>query len=539
MRRLLILFGLLIAGAAVAKPLDVREIWQPLPHPSIPLRSPVLTGAEPPADGPPEGAPNVIMITVDTWRADRLSLYGSDRKTSPWLDALAEQAVVFDRASAPAPWTWPTMVSLAAGVPPRSHGAVKPDTPLCEEADTLAEVLYAGGWRTGFAGVNTYFEPPEAGYRQGFEFFWAGGLAVAESVLEYSSYFLDGVGPEPFFLHAHFFDPHCPYDPEESVLAEVRAVPQGHRGRGKGKAIRMEAMEVATCHYVPPVPSHVHEEEIKAYKPSLDLQDYLDYYDAELLETDRAMARLQERLEKDGLWDNSWVVITGDHGEEFGEHGDVGHGNALHPEVVWVPLVIKPPRGAPFQPGHRSEPVSLVDVPATLAAAVGRPAPASWQGRDLGPTLRGEAMAPRPVVTETFYRDKAWSASVEWDGMRLVVSGTHPPRAQLYLADDRLEDEDAFADDDLHLRVRAAGLAGLLRQELQGMTARRLCDVGTMELDPTHWEALRELGYVVGRGPEEEPPLQEQEPPPEDPEPPLPPDQDLAPEEDPNKRVQD
>jgi arylsulfatase A-like enzyme len=520
MRRLLLLPVLLIAGVAVGKPLDVRDIWQPLPHPSIPLRSPVLTGAEPPATSPPEGSPNVVLITVDTWRADRLHLYGSARPTSPWLDAVAAEGVVFDRATAPAPWTWPTMVSLAAGVPPRSHGAVKPDVPLCEEAETLAEVLRDGGWRTGFAGVNTYFEPPEAGYRQGFEFFWAGGLAVADSVLEYSGYFLDGAGPEPFFLHAHFFDPHCPYDPEDPVLAEVKAVEQGHRGAGTPPPLSLDELEIAPCHYVPPVPPDVQEEAIKAYTPSLDRQDYFDSYDAELLETDRGMAKLQARMAKDGLWDTSWVIVTGDHGEEFGEHLDVGHGNDVPVESTWVPLVIKPPKGVDFAPGRRDMPVSLVDVPATIAAALGRPRPASWQGRDLGPALRGEAMPPRPVISETFYRDRSWAAAVEWSGMRLIVGGREPVPARIYRAEDRMEDFDGFLGDDEHLRLRAHGLAGLLRQQLQDQSARRICDAGTMAVDPMHWEALRRLGYVVGQPEEEEPPEHLPEPPTEAPEPP-------------------
>lgn len=496
-RRLLPFSILLIAGLAVAKPLDVREIWQPLPHPSIPLRTPVLTGAEPPAESPPDGSPSVLLITVDTWRADRLSLHGSKRQTSPWLDALAKEAVVFDRATAPTSWTWPTVVTLASGMPPRSHGASRPDIAMCDEADTLAEVLYDGGWRTGFSGVNTYFEPPEAGYRQGFEFFWAGGLAVSDSVLEYADYFLEGVGPEPFFLHTHFFDPHCPYDPEESVLAEIKAVDQPHRGLAAAPPIDKERLGMAACHFVPPVSPELHEKDLLDYRPSLVLQDYLDYYDAELLETDRALARLQALLEKEGRWDNTWVVITGDHGEEFGEHGEVGHGLTLHPETTWVPLVIRPPKGAAFTPGRVDTPVSLADVPATIAAALGRPLPGSWQGRDLGPALRGEALDPVPVLSETVYAHDSWGAAVEWQGMRLVVSGNWPRKAEIYRTNDRLDSVDGFGGDDRYLTLRAAGLAGLLRQELQAQSARSLCETGSMEVDPTHWEALRKLGYVV------------------------------------------
>ncbi len=535
MRRLLLVPVLLLLLAAV--PLDVREIWQPLPHPSLAIRDPVLTGVKPPKAGPPDGAPNVVLLTVDTWRADRLSLHGSARQTSPWLDDFAKNAVVFERARAPSPWTWPTMVSLATGLHPRSHGVLKPDHLLCKEADTLAEVMHRGGWRTGFSGVNTYFEPEDNGFRQGFEFFWVGGSGIYDKVLEYSRYFLDGVADEPFMLHTHFFDAHCPYDPAEAILRRMQETEQGPIGLQPGDTLPPFDFELeasSTCHSVPPLPEHLHEVELLAFKPSRDRQDYLDYYDAELVETDTGMAELQKVLEQAGHWDDSWIIITGDHGEEFGEHGDIGHGDNVHADTTWVPLIIRPPKGVEFQPGRIATPVSLVDVPVTILEALGRPVPAAMQGRSLVPAIRGEGLAPQPVVSETMYRNDSWGAAVDWAGRRFVVGGT-PPMGHVYTSDDAMELRDGLRGDDLHLQARAHGLAAMLRNELQALSAQRVCASAKLEVDPTHWQALQKLGYVV----EDEPELQPEEPPTEAPEPPLQDGSDLPPEEDPDKRVQD
>ena len=534
MRRLILVPVLLLLLAAT--PLDVREIWQPLPHPSMPIRDPVLTGLGPPTQGPPDGSPNVVLITVDTWRADRLGLHGSARDTSPWLDAFATNAVVFDRARAPAPWTWPTMVSLATGLHPRSHGVIKPDHLLCAEADTLAEAMHRGGWRTGFSGVNTYFEPEANGYRQGFEFFWVGGSGIYDKVLEYARYFLDGAGRDPFFLHTHFFDPHCPYDPAEALLRRMQETPQGAVGLRDGDKLppfEFELQVSSTCHSVPPLPEHLHEAELLSFKPSHDRQDYFDYYDAELVEVDTGMAELQKALEESGDWDDSWVVITGDHGEEFGEHGAIGHGENVHAETTWVPLVIRPPKGVEFKPGRVATPVSLVDVPVTILAALGRAVPSAMQGRSLLPALQGQDLDPKPVLTETLYRRDSWGASIDWSGLRFVVGGA-PAKGHVFTADDPMEIRDGLVTGELHLQARAHGLAALLREELQALSAQRVCSSAQLEVDPTHWEALQKLGYLV----EDEPELVPEEPPTEAPEPPLrapnPP-----PEPDPDKRVQD
>ena len=488
---------LLVPLSGTAAPRDLTAIWQPAPHPSMPSRVQVLTAVDAPTATPPTDAPHVVLVTIDTWRADRLGLYGSPRPTSPWLEEFAQEAVVFERAIAPSSWTWPTMASLASGMYPRGHGAMVPDSPMCTEVDTLAEVFHDGGWRTGFVGSNTYFEPDEAGYRQGFEYYYASGSESAKTVLTYAGYFLDGgwTGSEPFFLHLHFFDPHCPYDPEGSSVATVRQVDFGPTDWGNDPVPRVDWDMIGHACHILPVLDSASTTPLDQHPLATDMTEYLDHYDAELLEMDRSLKLLKAVLSATGAWDDAWVVITGDHGEEFGEHGRLGHGDNLHAESSWVPLLIRPPGGT--QGRRVATPVSLVDIPTTLASVAGLAVPSSWDGRDLGAAMRDEPLEPAPVFSETVYKSDSWTALMVDPDLRLSVHGLLP-EASLFEASDRMDRRDLFEQPgDLARRVRAASMAGRLRRELQCQTVTRVCEGGQMELDPTHWDALKTLGYTV------------------------------------------
>jgi hypothetical protein len=491
--------ALLLPLGGNAAPRDLTANWQPAPHPSMPERVQVLTDVDTPLTSPPEGSPHVVLVTVETWRADRLGLYGSPRPTSDWLDELATDAWVFDRATAPSSWTWPTMSSIASGKYPRGHGATRMDAPLCSEAETLAETFHDGGWRTGFVGSNEYFEPYENNFRQGFEFYFASGSELAGRVLEYSGYFLDGgwTGSDPFFLHVHFFDPHCPYVPSDSNLARVLEVPYGPTDWGSDpEPVITWDMMSAGCHAVPIMPPE-YEGPTVGWQIRSDPQDYLDVYDAELVGLDRSLMLLKATLAAAGAWDDAWVVITGDHGEGFGEHGKVGHGDDVYSESNWVPLVIRPPGGAGANAGRFTQPVSLVDVPFTLATVAGAKVPESWDGRDLSPLFRGEELPSEPVYSETVYVLDSWGAMIDDGEYRLVVEGLLP-MGHLYAASDRMDLDDLFERPmDLHTRVVAAQMAGKLHRELQCQTVRRVCEQGVMEMDPVHLEALRALGYTA------------------------------------------
>jgi len=492
-RRLLIPLGLivLLPIAVVAAPRDLKEIWDPPPHPTLPQRVPVLTGLDAPTASPAADKRNVILITVDTWRPDRLGLYGSPRPTSPWLEKMAEEAVVFERAIAPSSWTWPTMVSLISGVHPRAHGAIKPGCALCEKADTLAEVFHDAGYRTGFAGSNQYFEVQDSGFRQGFEFYFAAGDAPASRVLEYMGYFLEGAAEETFFLHLHLFDPHCPYDPSEDTLARMREVPMPVPESDERTEITWKSVGHA-CHAVPPMPRDQDIEQ-EDHPLSSDPAEFLDHYDGELAETDYALRLVRAMLAASELWDDSWVVITGDHGEEFGEHGHVGHGKNVFASTTWVPLIIRPPGGTE---GRRvSTPVSLVDIAPTLAAGEGLDVPLSWQGRDLGPALRGEDLPNLPVLAETRYLDD-WTMGLIVDDDRRFTVGGLLPIARMYDAAEPLDGANLLAQDDPEVRMQAAILAARLRSELRMQGEGAICEGATQVLDPSDWQQLKSLGYT-------------------------------------------
>jgi arylsulfatase A-like enzyme len=352
--------------------------------------------------------PDVVLITVDTWRADRLGLHGSPRATSPWLEQLASSAVVFDEAIATSSWTWPSMVSIATGLMPSQHGAILLNRTLKDEHTTLAEVFAEAGYRTLFVGSNHYLEPPDCGYQQGFGRYAAlGGGPWSRLRPELLTALNDPVGPPaaPTFLHVHLFDPHCPFAPEDAALDQVRLVPLDGRpgcdevdplcGQGR-RAPLLELMaelpgrEARAC-FLEPMDSDLARplrptgsDDLEGWTElGVDWPDILDLYDAELRETDQILAEIEQLLTERGLWREAWVAITGDHGEEFGEHGRVGHGANLTTETVRVPLLIRPPAGDSQQALRVADPVSLVDLAPTLASVAGVAAPPEWAGRDL------------------------------------------------------------------------------------------------------------------------------------------------------------
>jgi hypothetical protein len=452
----------------------------------------------------PRADVDVILITIDTWRADRLGVYGSPRSaTSKHLEEWARSGILFEQAWAPSPWTLPTMASIATGLYPSAHGAVSQDSGLCNTPDTLAEVLHASGRRTGFAGSNGYFEPAEpdprdAGLAQGFEYFWGRGLEKGPRVLEYAGYFLDGVpDDQPTFLHIHLFDPHCPYDPPKEAIQAASSAAFG-LASGADEQVREGFPAVVrvsgACHFVPVLPRGLPDREVAEMQPGTELQAYLDAYDGSLVVTDRLLGEIAKLLETHDRWRRAWIVVTGDHGEEFGDHGRLGHGKNTYAETTRVPLLIRPPLGETgWATGRRvPTPVSLVDLPVTIASLVGATVPASWQGRDLTPALRGEALAEQPILAETDYETTS----------RLLIAGG------LALHRDLVDGRRLYrlASDPnmgapLALETPEAAMAASRMDELLATRERqiaegRMCQASTRAMTPAQLEALKALGYL-------------------------------------------
>ena len=285
-------------------------------------------------------APNLVLVVLDTVRADHLAPYGYARVTTPHLDAFArDEATRFTQARSSSSWTLPSHASLFTGLLPSEHGAAYPGEtahPLRGEVVTLAERLRAAGYETAAVVANTLFIVPRLGMDQGFGHFddrrgsfvgdylalpQLAGLRLAvghtpyrsaREITEAALQWLDARSPSegrlaarPFFLMLNYMDAHRPYLPPSPF----------------DKAFSDEVPEYAL-------------------KPERKL--HLLLYDRELMHLDSQLARLLERLRERGLFENTVVVVTADHGEAFGEHGRYGHSGTLFEELVHVPLYVKP-----------------------------------------------------------------------------------------------------------------------------------------------------------------------------------------------------
>jgi len=297
----------------------------------------------------PGRTPDVILIVLDTTRADRLGMYGHTRPSSPNLDAFALDGVVYDRAWSVASWTLPAHASLLTGQYPTAHGArITPFTDqdsngsnpahLREEAVTLAELLRDGGYRAAaFAGAG--WLAPEFGLLQGYEVQDAANNRTlpAEQISNRAIRWLQRIPREqPVHLLVNYFDPHDPYDPKPPYDRYARGRPD----------VRMPGVG----------------ELIAGVKPSAEqLQKMLDLYDGEIEYMDFHVGRLLETLRRLGRYDDAMIVVIADHGELFGEHDSTGHGAWLWEELVRIPLIVKYPGGR--SAGERDDStVSTVDI---------------------------------------------------------------------------------------------------------------------------------------------------------------------------------
>jgi len=324
-----------------------------------------------------ETRPNLILVSLDTLRADRMSLHGYPRTTTPHLEAFANEAVVFDRAISPSTWTTPSHGSMFTGKLPWEHGAGSwyQGWLLGEDHLTIAELLRDAGYATaaytegglvggvmGFAqGFDQYDDGPAvAGDRSG----------VADVTFARAWEWIASQSSSPFFLFLHTFEIHAPYcSPEPEGIAFV----------DKNNAF----------------PNCVDEPDIDSEPLG---QHASDLYDGGIQYTDRLLGRFFGLLSESGLLENTVVIVTSDHGEEFHEHGKYGHNNHIYPEVIHVPLLVRLPGEDPPS-GRIDRLVSTRDLHATLGALAGVDAAKLHPGaHSLVPFLGGGGEYPREAV---------------------------------------------------------------------------------------------------------------------------------------------
>jgi arylsulfatase A-like enzyme len=308
----------------------------------------------------------VLIVSIDTLRADRLGCYGYGRETSPALDRFArERAVRFEHAIAEAPWTLPSHVTMLSGLHPLTHGVRRPDEAPADEVVMLAERLRETHYTFGVTDGGWISEP--WGFARGFESFHAADQDIERGVDVVLQYVRHRTEKGPWFGFLHTYDVHCPYDP-----------PPPYAGRFQSEGA--EPIEVA---------GRCGNPHFNATKPSPGQARFLsDRYDEDARRVDDALARLFAALDELDLWDETVVIVTSDHGEEFLEYGQIGHERTLSPEVLAVPLLVAAPG---LGPRVVDAVVGLADVVPTVLELVGRPVPPRLDGRSLVPLLRGEA----------------------------------------------------------------------------------------------------------------------------------------------------
>jgi arylsulfatase A-like enzyme len=352
----------------------------------------VACGSETEGEAPLGGAGgtpprHLILLTLDTLRADRLGLYGNERELSPTLDALAARGVRFDDAIAQAIVTPPSHASILTGLNPPRHGLrLLAGQRLAEEQTTLAELLSAAGFRTA-AFVSGKPLRPGSGLDQGFDFYDPVGKKKAErSALETNARieeWLERYRGEATFLWIHYFDPHTPYLPPESYQKEFvgRIVSRTELVHGRTQNPDTSRMDGD------PHPS------------ANAIQTMRDLYDAEVRYMDDAIAQLFAMLDAAGILESAIVAIVADHGESLGEHGYYfGHWDALY-ENARVPMILARPDG---RHGGRivGETVRTIDIMPTVLEWLSLPVPANLDGRDLTPLIEGKESNPRYAYSE-------------------------------------------------------------------------------------------------------------------------------------------
>jgi arylsulfatase A-like enzyme len=453
------------SGKAVQLSLSVeagdseRPIWAAWSAPEIVSR------------GLSQSGPDVILIVLDTLRADRLGCYGYPFDTSPNLDRFAAGAVRFERAVSQAPWTYPSHRSLFSGLFPTARGL--------DEAPKLAEVLNEAGYRTEAVtgGGQMDFR---MGFAEGFDtyrlFDWIRNPDWLGAWLESSSH-------RRRFLFLHTYEIHDPYVHAEFVEGRDGGRIRVGFGRNKFWGLR---------------------------KPVTDEEkDYVSgLYDGGIAYTDRQLGLLFERLAETGALDRSIVIVTSDHGEQFWEHGSWRHGMNLYDEQLLVPLIVRLPKSLEASLGSGAaasrvvaRQVRLVDLYPTLLDLLEIPASNPLHGRSLEPLFQGADLPPIDAFAERLNLENRDSKALRTERYKFIYSFPKARGVELGVEEYReLYDLAADPGEQVNLAERYPQQVTELEERLEALTQwlddPLLLHEGTRKLDPDLEQRLRALGYL-------------------------------------------
>ncbi len=422
--------------------------------------------------GGSQSGPDVILISLDTLRADRLGCYGYDLNTSPNLDRLASRGIRFERAVSQAPWTYPSHRSLFTGLYVTAREL--------KESPRLAEVLLEAGYRTEAltGGGQMDFR---MGFARGFDtyrvFDWIRNMPQLEEWLGRSS-------QRRRFLFLHTYEIHDPY-----IHAELAQDKEGGRARGYFDKKKWWGLRG---------------------KLTSQEKDYIgSLYDSGIAYTDRQLGALFDLLEESGALDRSIVIVTSDHGEQFWEHGTWRHGMNLYDHQIMVPLIVYLPKNLEESLGSAGDlsgavfeqQVRLIDLFPTVLDLLGIPFEHRINGRSLKPLFQGEELAPVDAFAERLNLEHRESKALRTERFKFIYSFPKPigikqgltETWELYdLARDPGE-RDNLAD---RYPEKTAELDARVRTLLELLTDPSELEEPTRELDPDLEERLRALGYL-------------------------------------------
>jgi arylsulfatase A-like enzyme len=419
--------------------------------------------------------PNIILIILDTTRADHLSCYGYHRQTSPNIDRLAEESILYTRAIAPSSWTLPSHASLFTGKFTSSHGArYDPEGPLCltdaitgpkewrvyrarglaQNEVTLAAILKQKGYTTGAVVAGPWLKKI-FGLDKGFDYYDDNDISTlngrpAKQVTSAAAGWIKQSPQKEFFLFLNYFDPHIPYSPPEDFA----------------KA------------FLPK------DANLDALKPTAENKNAV--YDAEILYMDHYIGQLLKELKADNLYDNTWIIVTADHGELLGEHNIFGHGKHLYQEELHIPMLLKYPYGE-VSPTRTELPIQLNDIFAIILERLGIALPQRIQA-SVPPVIGHPVLAevyPLPVISKR----GDWRAIFQEDlkfiwnskGKHMLFNLKYDP------------------NENVNIVRRDHQQAGMMMAQMEAYL-KTLPKPGTpapaQELDEDTKKALKSLGYV-------------------------------------------
>jgi len=383
----------------------------------------LLTSCGPPPTPAPLAGYDVLVINIDALRADHLGCYGYARDTSPFLDSLCDEGVVFERASAASTYTRESVAALFTGRLPSKTGALGWHAAPRALAPTLAERLQASGNRTGLLSNTVMLRDPafERGFDRSSHLPSRWGLSGEGERLSHAAIaFVREAKHRPYFLYLHYLDPHAPYAP-----------PEGHLQRlGRPDAGPVLGLYTDVTSDLPGLLG-------TGFGPGDSrFESLVDRYDAEISATDAALATLFRGLSELGALDRTLVVVTSDHGEEFLEHDWVDHGWSLYEETLRVPLVFWAPAALP--PERVRTRASQVDVVPTVLALLGVGDGETFDGSSIfeieGPVVRprlqerthvAELLIARRQIVRAVLRDD-WKYIASWRRVPPADRGSRP-----------------------------------------------------------------------------------------------------------------